>query len=76
MLGHKAKMHEFTEHQHFVQGVAWDPWNSALVTQSSDRALRIYPRKKFGQTKTAYQRPITVRYAPVMSMDTKRQLNK
>lgn len=60
--GHKAKMHEFTEHQHFVQGVAWDPWNAALVTQSSDRTLRVFARKKYGQTKTAFLRPVTVRY--------------
>lgn len=25
------------DHKHFVQGVAWDPFNQVVVTQSSDR---------------------------------------
>lgn len=30
-------MHVFTEHSHYVQGVAWDPLGQYLATQSSDR---------------------------------------
>ncbi|KAI9474487.1 Chromatin assembly factor 1 subunit [Coemansia sp. RSA 989] len=30
------------DHSHYVQGVAWDPLNEFVATQSSDRSLRIY----------------------------------
>jgi chromatin assembly factor 1 subunit B len=30
------------QHQHFVQGVAWDPLGKFLCSQSSDRALHVY----------------------------------
>lgn len=30
------------DHQHFVQGVAWDPLGSLLVTQSADRSAKIW----------------------------------
>ena len=30
------------DHQHFVQGVAWDPLDQLLVTQSSDRSVKIW----------------------------------
>ena len=30
------------DHQHFVQGVAWDPLDQFLVTQSSDRSAKIW----------------------------------
>lgn len=33
---------EISEHQHYVQGVAWDPLNQFLATQSSDRAVHLY----------------------------------
>ncbi|RUS14159.1 WD40-repeat-containing domain protein [Endogone sp. FLAS-F59071] len=35
-------IHVFTEHSHYVQGVAWDPLGQYLATQSSDRSVQIY----------------------------------
>jgi hypothetical protein len=31
---------EIAEHSHYVQGVAWDPMNEYIATQSSDRCVR------------------------------------
>lgn len=33
---------EIAEHSHYVQGVAWDPLNEYIATQSSDRSMHIY----------------------------------
>lgn len=33
---------EVAEHSHYVQGVAWDPLNEYLATQSSDRSVHVY----------------------------------
>lgn len=33
---------EIAEHNHYVQGVAWDPMNEYIATQSSDRSMHIY----------------------------------
>src|SRR6266404_5108302 len=33
---------EIAEHNHYVQGVAWDPLNEFIATQSSDRSMHIY----------------------------------
>lgn len=35
-------MHEIAEHTHYVQGVAWDPMNEYIATQSSDRSMHVY----------------------------------
>ncbi|KAH6590027.1 hypothetical protein BASA50_009729 [Batrachochytrium salamandrivorans] len=35
-------IHVLTDHQHFVQGVAWDPLQQFIATQSSDRSMIIY----------------------------------
>ena len=35
-------VHEIAEHSHYVQGVAWDPLNEYIATQSSDRAMHVY----------------------------------
>ena len=35
-------VHEIAEHLHYVQGVAWDPLNEYIATQSSDRSMHIY----------------------------------
>lgn len=41
---------QIAEHQHYVQGVAWDPLNEYIATQSSDRSVHIYTMKtKDGQ---------------------------
>ena len=32
-----------TGHTNYVQGVAWDPHNEAVVTQSADRSMKIFP---------------------------------
>lgn len=33
---------QIAEHSHYVQGVAWDPLNEYVATQSSDRSVHIY----------------------------------
>ncbi|PWN40919.1 WD40 repeat-like protein [Ceraceosorus guamensis] len=33
---------EIAEHSHYVQGVAWDPWNELIATQSSDRSVHVH----------------------------------
>ena len=35
-------VYEIAEHLHYVQGVAWDPLNEYIATQSSDRSMHIY----------------------------------
>ncbi|KAK9476307.1 WD40-repeat-containing domain protein [Lipomyces japonicus] len=41
---------QIAEHNHYVQGVAWDPLNEYVATQSSDRNVHIYTLKsKDGQ---------------------------
>ncbi|KAK6430912.1 Chromatin assembly factor 1 subunit [Oleoguttula sp. CCFEE 5521] len=41
---------QIAEHNHYVQGVAWDPLNEYIATQSSDRSVHIYALKtKDGQ---------------------------
>jgi chromatin assembly factor 1 subunit B len=45
-----ACVRQIAEHNHFVQGVAWDPLNEYVATQSSDRSVHIYTLKtKEGQ---------------------------
>ncbi|KAI9888027.1 MAG: hypothetical protein M1823_000148 [Watsoniomyces obsoletus] len=36
---------QIAEHNHYVQGVAWDPLNEYVATQSSDRSVHIYTLK-------------------------------
>lgn len=36
---------QIAEHNHYVQGVAWDPLNEFVATQSSDRSVHIYSLK-------------------------------
>ena len=36
---------QIAEHNHYVQGVAWDPLNEYIATQSSDRSVHIYSLK-------------------------------
>ena len=36
---------QIAEHNHYVQGVAWDPLNEYVATQSSDRSVHIYSLK-------------------------------
>ncbi|KAJ7135171.1 hypothetical protein C8R46DRAFT_1326040 [Mycena filopes] len=43
---------ELAEHTHFVQGVAWDPLNEYIATQSSDRAMHVY---KLGAGKSTFE---------------------
>lgn len=45
-----ALIRQIAEHSHYVQGVAWDPLNEYIATQSSDRSVHIYSLKtKDGQ---------------------------
>ena len=36
---------QVAEHNHYVQGVAWDPLNEYIATQSSDRSVHVYTLK-------------------------------
>lgn len=56
------------DHQHFVQGVAWDPAGEFLASISSDRTCRIYSRQP--APKKSKKRKITV----VEDMFTCRQI--
>ncbi|KAK9463444.1 WD40-repeat-containing domain protein [Lipomyces oligophaga] len=41
---------QIAEHNHYVQGVAWDPLNEYVATQSSDRSVHIFTlRSRDGQ---------------------------
>lgn len=40
------------DHSGYVQGVSWDPLNQYLATQSSDRSVKIYERKRNMRSKS------------------------
>lgn len=51
---------QIAEHNHYVQGVAWDPLNEYVATQSSDRSVHIYTLKtKDGQFSLAQHSKVT-----------------
>ena len=51
---------QIAEHNHYVQGVAWDPLNEFIATQSSDRSVHIYTLKtKDGQFSLAQHNKVT-----------------
>lgn len=35
-------MHQIQDHSHYVQGVAWDPLDEYIATQSSDRCVALF----------------------------------
>ena len=41
----KKKLQVISDHEHFVQGVTWDPRDEFLVSMSGDRSARIYRRR-------------------------------
>jgi WD40 repeat protein len=46
----KAKgIQKFNDHSHFVQGVSWDPKNKYVMTQSSDKSVRVYKNAQVKQ---------------------------
>lgn len=51
---------QIAEHNHYVQGVAWDPLNEYVATQSSDRSVHIYTLKtKDGQFSLTQHNKVT-----------------
>lgn len=51
---------QIAEHNHYVQGVTWDPLNEFVATQSSDRSVHIYTLKtKDGQFSLAQHSKVT-----------------
>eukprot|EP00939_MAST-03C_sp_MAST-3C-sp1_P004770 g4770.t1 len=42
------RVDQFDDHSHYVQGVAWDPRDRYLLTQSCDRSCRVYGRSNEG----------------------------
>ncbi|KAI3627569.1 CAC2 [Malassezia furfur] len=55
---------EIADHQHYVQGLAWDPLNEFLATQSSDRAVHLY-RLLRAQNEAARDVQLVSRHASV-----------
>jgi len=45
-LSKVKQIQHIKDHKHFVQGVAWHPGNSCIITQSSDRSLKVYEQRK------------------------------
>mmetsp|Transcript_13724 Transcript_13724/g.24499 ORF Transcript_13724/g.24499 Transcript_13724/m.24499 type:complete len:521 (-) Transcript_13724:74-1636(-) len=46
----KAKLlQSFAEHGHYVQGVAWDPFQHYFCSQSADRSVKIFKQKVNGK---------------------------
>ncbi|WFD36821.1 Chromatin assembly factor 1 subunit [Malassezia cuniculi] len=43
---------EINDHQHYVQGLCWDPLGQLLATQSSDRSMHVYENNT-ARTKSA-----------------------
>jgi chromatin assembly factor 1 subunit B len=61
---------QIAEHQHYVQGVTWDPLNEYIATQSSDRSVHIYTlRTKDGQFTLENQQGDPKRIGSNMKMD-------
>ena len=51
---------QIAEHNHYVQGVTWDPLNEYIATQSSDRSVHIYNLKtKDGQPTLSQHNKVT-----------------
>ena len=46
----------FANHKHFVQGVAWDPHQQFIVTQSADRTCKIYALRPPAASKKKVQK--------------------
>ena len=46
----------FANHKHFVQGVAWDPHQQYIVTQSADRTCKIYALRPPAASKKKVQK--------------------
>lgn len=45
---------EYSDHTHYVQGVAWDPLDGYLATQSSDRSVHVH---SFQHSSSSHQEP-------------------
>eukprot|EP00959_Pyramimonas_sp_CCMP1952_P418286 8762912-Pyramimonas_sp.AAC.2 len=68
------------DHQHYIQGVAWDPAGRFLVTQSGDRTCRVYApvlpsntsKKQRQQAKQEFQ----PQYLTCMHILSKRELEQ
>lgn len=58
--GAGTTVRQIAEHNHYVQGVAWDPLNEYVATQSSDRSVHIYTLKtKDGQFTLSQHNKVT-----------------
>lgn len=62
------------DHGHFVQGVAWDPRNRFVVTQSSDQTARVYRTVKDGSAKLQFKCVIKELHVPSSSTDRQKSL--
>ncbi|KAI1632081.1 WD40-repeat-containing domain protein [Biscogniauxia mediterranea] len=68
--GTGSLVRQIAEHSHYVQGVAWDPWNEYIATQSSDRSVHIYSLKtKDGQYTLTSHEEKTTKVASHAKMD-------
>ncbi|KAI1076132.1 WD40 repeat-like protein [Whalleya microplaca] len=68
--GTGSLIRQIAEHSHYVQGVAWDPLNEYIATQSSDRSVHIYSLKtKDGQYTLTSHDEKTTKIASHAKMD-------
>ncbi|KAG9457244.1 hypothetical protein H6P81_001752 [Aristolochia fimbriata] len=68
----KGSVHQILDgHQHYVQGVAWDPLARYLASISSDRTCRIYVDKHQTKTKGLDKRSYVCQYILVKSEQQK-----
>ena len=54
--GNWQTIYQTKEHQHYVQGVAYDPLGVYFASMSNDRSVRIYTRKPPSKSKKKVQR--------------------
>ena len=63
---------QIAEHSHYVQGVAWDPLNEYVATQSSDRSVHIYSLRTKDGSFTLEQGPSSIAKHQKMDLPSRR----
>ncbi|PWN20418.1 WD40 repeat-like protein [Microstroma glucosiphilum] len=63
-------LREFSDHTHYVQGVAWDPNNEYIATQSSDRSVHVHTLQ------TSHSKPGAVGYVPPVTRNSRMDVHR